>query len=611
MRTNIIIYIIVCCCLSIFSTHFVFAQKYKAQKAEIQFYPELSKNFAKYEIFEIDLTPLNEQRKSNIEALDFVLELGDEYQWPLRLQLNDLRSSDYLAFAHTKTGKRAITPTSPTTYKGYLDLNNGGNVRLNIEDSKITGFITVDGEQYFIEPLSNTVKNIAQKNTSDTNELRELLMVYKAQDYISQEPIGCGVDKVQETYNKHKSETTFKSSTTNPCRVLQIATVADYGLYQNNSYSSNATNNTIANWLNLTEPLFEDEFNITFEITEQQVFSCSACNPWGSEQIEDDTLSMLFRTWAYDNSFDNHFDLPQLYTYDGMKPFYARGYATSIVCSYKPLNIIETHYSAGIGVIGVLIAHEMGHTFGAYHISGCNIMQSSVSSTCNNWDPSSITRIHDGMSGNISAIETCLAPCDNFCFPDYVLDRIDYNSYFTDRVASDETMHYEAQNTIQTAEIVTYNDTRVTYDAGNSITLLTGFEAGNGGFVEAVIDGCGGSYKTADDRYYWFTDLYEDEILDNTVQKTDNDILQTTLTVYSDSYTNTSKFKYQLAKDTEASLMIFDITGKIVARPLEQESKMAGTYYLDFDTSQLPNGMYVCTLQTSEETLTQKIALQH
>jgi hypothetical protein len=62
-------------------------------------------------------------------------------------------------------------------------------------------------------------------------------------------------------------------------------------------------------------------------------------------------------------------------------------------------------------------------------------------------------------------------------------------------------------------------------------------------------------------------------------------------------------FKYRLAKDGEISLKIYDENGNLMAAPVKNEFKKAGTYELEVGVKRLKRGTYYVTLDSDSKTI--------
>jgi hypothetical protein len=86
--------------------------------------------------------------------------------------------------------------------------------------------------------------------------------------------------------------------------------------------------------------------------------------------------------------------------------------------------------------------------------------------------------------------------------------------------------------------------------------------------------------------------------------------LTTTLAIYPNPLANTATITYSLAANSSVSLTIADALGREVAFLVTDEPQVTGTYYVNFDASQLPSGVYLCRLTTGSEEKFEKLIIR-
>jgi hypothetical protein len=74
-----------------------------------------------------------------------------------------------------------------------------------------------------------------------------------------------------------------------------------------------------------------------------------------------------------------------------------------------------------------------------------------------------------------------------------------------------------------------------------------------------------------------------------------------------ESYPNPSTseihIKYRVADKMKVTLKLFDVTGKLIATPVNNETRNAGSYELSYNASETPNGTYFATIATNGTTV--------
>ena len=61
--------------------------------------------------------------------------------------------------------------------------------------------------------------------------------------------------------------------------------------------------------------------------------------------------------------------------------------------------------------------------------------------------------------------------------------------------------------------------------------------------------------------------------------------------------------RYRVADRMKVTLKIYDVTGKVVATPVNNETRNAGSYDLNYSTANLSNGVYYATLANNGQTV--------
>jgi len=129
----------------------------------------------------------------------------------------------------------------------------------------------------------------------------------------------------------------------------------------------------------------------------------------------------------------------------------------------------------------------------------------------------------------------------------------------------------------------------VRYDAGNYVCLFPGFEAENTSNFLAIIDGCGGEFKT---------------VKPITDKNSNFD-----LSIQPNPFSHQCSIGFDLFEDKVVTISISDIMGKKLVTLVNNELKVAGNQQFVFDGGNLPSGIYYCTIQAGNHIETQKMVL--
>jgi len=145
---------------------------------------------------------------------------------------------------------------------------------------------------------------------------------------------------------------------------------------------------------------------------------------------------------------------------------------------------------------------------------------------------------------------------------------------------------YTVSNSIESTATITQSQ-RVDYDAGSYILLDKGFlaDSGEGVFLLAKIEGC--------------TQLRKGNFMEQI----------TSIKNYPNPFTGETTIEFEVNEQSTVSLIVTDITGKVVATLLSESTKQNGTHQLSFDGNHLAQGVYYCTLIANNKISTQKMML--
>lgn len=292
-------------------------------------------------------------------------------------------------------GKDVITyePQQETkTYKG-INKTTGGQVRLTISGDFVYGFIEVGTETFYIEPAV----------FYDKAQSPQSMLVYSNKDVAIYPEKTCAFD---ENIHSGKSNISTHQKNSPNCGIVQYAIACDYSMLVKYGSVANLINRNLG-VMNNVQSNYIGWFsrNYIFEIGEQFLVTCSGCDPWTSSTDSGDLLDS-FSSWGGSGFSVNH-DVASLWTnrdFDGTTIGVAW---VGAVCFTSYKYNINQDFNSNAQQIRVLLAHEMGHNFGASHdASGApHIMAPSVSSSTT-WSSQSQTQVNAHMSGT-SCVSNC------------------------------------------------------------------------------------------------------------------------------------------------------------------------------------------------------------
>jgi len=145
----------------------------------------------------------------------------------------------------------------------------------------------------------------------------------------------------------------------------------------------------------------------------------------------------------------------------------------------------------------------------------------------------------------------------------------------------------------------------ITYRAGNTITLNSGFDSG-GGLLTASIAACKGSSKrigTPEDEE--ITYVYEIK-KDQTFLAETAEALE--LKCFPNPFQSRTTLEYDLELEGHVLLVVTDVNNRVIAT-LVNESQDTGIQSVDFSGSDLPSGIYFAKLKTGNKVSTARLLI--
>lgn len=127
------------------------------------------------------------------------------------------------------------------------------------------------------------------------------------------------------------------------------------------------------------------------------------------------------------------------------------------------------------------------------------------------------------------------------------------------------------------------------YDAGKRVLLKPPFEAEYGRTFCVRIEGC------------------EPEVLK--LNESGKNLSASNFTIRPNPFSRQCTISYKLQDDKAITISISDIMGKKVSTLVNNEQQIEGEHQVNFDGSDLPAGIYYCTVQTGDKIETQKMVI--
>ena len=318
----------------------------------------LQETFKKQTLFTFDIAKFNAYVKANSTFSNFQLKIGNEHDWDINLEENELRAPGYMSIAMTDAGPIELPRTECITFAGFLK-GTDQQVRLNIESNRVWGFIDSPKGTFYIEPLNRFIKN-AEKDT---------YLVYKSTELVDHGH-KCTADHNHTSHhqiNDLKDDIIGEQKITgDDCRKLEIATEADFEFHDDG-----LDNDDIIANLNLVEANYFSTFNMKFFVVFQNIWTTSA-DPYDALGAcgQGPFLSEFQNYWIANFSHIRR-DINVLYSGKTL-------ISPTIGCAFTGSFRNNADNDNGAYCVNqwqstslsnqVIIGHEMGHIFGSPHI---------------------------------------------------------------------------------------------------------------------------------------------------------------------------------------------------------------------------------------------------
>jgi len=340
-------------------------------------------------------SPKNTQ-KSNNGTVPLSITISDGRQVKVELTPATLLASNYEI--HLASSPYTLKSNQlAKTYYGQVKGSKNSAVRLTIQGDFIYGYIEVDDIKNYIEPAYRY----------DSSLEKDLLITYRADQVKKIKKIKCASDFEAEQGKKVRSQ--VKSAGT--CQLVDMAIGLDWSYVQDHGGETGAINQSIA-VMNMVAGSYEGAFadDIRFEIVEHFVSDCSSCDPWTSS-TNANVLLDAFTSWG-PSGFSNTHDVGMLWSNrnfcDNSGVCDVAGLAwVGALCTGQRYLILED-FTTTSWQLRVLVAHELGHMFGASHdASGSShIMAPSITTNTETWSSTSVNTINADLPSY-----TCLVDC--------------------------------------------------------------------------------------------------------------------------------------------------------------------------------------------------------
>lgn len=341
-------------------------------------YNQLDKLISSYDIYEIDATTMHQYFVNNGNYNTVTLELGDKYTFDLNLIENHIFKQGIQVKYATENG---VVPGKLTTIKCYTGNVKGTSkpVALSVNKGLVSGFISLDNDDLFFEPLRFVVPGSPEN----------YFIFYHAKDFHETKEFKCLAKEVSNSVKDINNNPKFQPEfVPNACKEVEIGEASDKSMCT--KYGDiDAVQDHITTVINAVQANYNGSFNddLTLIISDWFNVTCSGSDPWTSS-TDPEVLLNSFTSWG-PTHFATH-DIGQLFSnrdFDGGTVGIAW---VEEVCTPFKYSCIQD-WTSNINLMRCTVAHEIGHNFSCDHDAPNSgfIMAPAVSNT-NTWSAASI-----------------------------------------------------------------------------------------------------------------------------------------------------------------------------------------------------------------------------
>lgn len=252
-----------------------------------------------------------------------------------------------------------------------------------------------DGEEYWLEPLAHQPVAQGSASGATTDEAEDAgcdHVLYQSKDVIT-EPRLCHSIQSPETIRPISTELANDEPNNDNLIIANIACDADYEFFVSRGSDIDATVARIESIINTVNVQYERDVGITHRISAIIVRS-NRNDPYTKSHSHD--LINEFKThWIYNHSEHIDYDLAHLFTGRDLQGSSAGVSYVGSVCRATPYGLSEGNFSRNYGEITNLVAHEIGHSWGAEHCNCPNNTMHTYTNSSNVFSAHTIQQILD------------------------------------------------------------------------------------------------------------------------------------------------------------------------------------------------------------------------
>lgn len=260
-------------------------------------------------------------------------------------------------------------------YRGHVVGDPRSWARITVRGEALAGMISTDGEVYFLEPASRFFGEEVRGETlayrlSDTDSEWDL------NSCAAQEPGPRERRRIEHQRRRGAARTRTLSQVLGSTAAVvasaqakraELGMVADFKYF--NTHGA-ASANDIAEIVNSVDGIYQSELGVTVQVVTTVVFTTAGSDPF-STTTNPNSLLTDFNTWRNNNNKNPSqalwgTDFAHLMTGRNLDGSVIGIAFVGAVCSGQATGV-DQDFTTAANMLTLLVAHEMGHNFGASH----------------------------------------------------------------------------------------------------------------------------------------------------------------------------------------------------------------------------------------------------
>ena len=327
-------------------------------------------------------------RASAVQSLDIQMEQDGSVEIPmlfdgawtqLSLQPHSVRAAGFELVAHDADGTyRSVDPGRTVTLRGTLEGSPGSQVAgALLEDGFYARIILADEREFWMQPIAGLVPNATAED----------YVLYRRGDVL---PTGhtCGADLIANNFGDIGASLSSPTAAASGggLYTCELACDADFEFYQDYGSSMNNVSNRIQTVIATMNLQYENEVDITHQIT-QILVRTSSNQPYTSSNAND-LLDQFVAQWNSNHGGIAR-DIAQLFTGKSIQGGTIGIAYLGVICnSGFGYGLVESDFNGNFASATDLSAHELGHNWNADHCSCTSFTMNPFITTSNTFNPS-------------------------------------------------------------------------------------------------------------------------------------------------------------------------------------------------------------------------------